>query len=105
MHMYEGVEMFGAGKSSDLCCAVKSPKIALFDFARCMSDSSPWNAVEQIKNGCVFNAKYDSGMKFFPVPHVFVFTNSLPDSNKLSADRLVITELSKPSASSPTWIK
>lgn len=104
MNMYEGVEMFGAGKSSDIAHTVKKPKIALFDFSRCMADSSPWNAVEMIKNGCVFSSKYESGMKYFPKPHVFVFTNTPPESNKLSADRLVIIELSKPSASSSSWI-
>jgi len=104
MNMYEGVEMYGASKSSDISYCVKNPKIALFDFARCMADSSPWNAVEMVKNGCVFNSKYESGMKFFSIPHVFVFTNTPPESGKLSVDRIVTIELSKPSASSSSWI-
>lgn len=104
MHMYEGVEVFRSGKSTDLAHILKQPKIAIFDFARSLDEFRPWSFVEQVKDGTVWSPKYESCMKYFPRPHVIVFTNSPLEPGKLSQDRPVVWELSKPSASSPSWI-
>lgn len=94
----DGVQIFGSGASKDIAYAIKSPeklKICLFDFARCTAEARPWNIVEQVKNGMVFNSKYESCMKYFPPPHVVVFTNQEVEPGKLSEDRMNCVYLSQ----------
>jgi len=101
-----GVQLFGSGKGADIAYACQEPLIALFDFARSQDEYRPWGMVEQIKNGVVFSTKYNSQTKFFPPPHVVVFTNSDVEPGKLSEDRLnrVWLSHSVESASSSSWI-
>ena len=35
----------------------------------------------------ICNTKYETGMKLFNSPHLIVFSNFYPDTDKLSADR------------------
>lgn len=93
MNKIDGVELFTGGASKDISYMVKSPKVALFDFARCHEEHLPWYAVESIKNGAVANAKYESAMKFFDTPHVVVFTNHEVPVGVLSEDRLKIIDI------------
>jgi hypothetical protein len=52
-------------------------------------------AIEAIKNGMVCNTKYETGVKVFNPPHIFILSNSLPDDlDKLSKDRWVLYEVS-----------
>lgn len=107
MNKLEGVELFSGGKSIDIAYMVTTKiKIALFDFARCQDDHRPWNIVEKIKDGKVQSSKYESSMKYFPTPHVVVFTNSDIEEGKLSLDRINRIWLSESveSASSSSWI-
>lgn len=101
------VELFGSGKGADIAYACQEPRVALFDFARSQDEYRPWGMVEQIKNGVVFSAKYNSGVKYFKSPHVVVFTNSDVEPGKLSEDRINRIWLSESveSASSVSWIK
>lgn len=50
-------------------------------------------ALEQIKNGCFFSAKYKSGMVIMPNVHLIVFANFAPTTSKLSLDRWRIYEI------------
>jgi hypothetical protein len=93
---FPGTELFGNGKSHDLAYAVQNPKLAIFDFVRSQDAFRPWSTVEAVKNGCVFNSKYESGAKYFPTPHVFVFTNAEVPFGVLSADRLCVLRISEP---------
>ena len=93
LNKLDGVELFTGGASKDISYMVKSPKVALFDFARCHEEHLPWYAVESIKNGAVANAKYESAMKFFDTPHVVVFTNHEVPVGVLSEDRLKIIDI------------
>lgn len=104
IHNLEGVEIFGSGASKDIALAIKKPRVALFDFARCVAEARPWNIVEQVKNGMVFNSKYESGMKYFPIPHVVVFTNQAVEPGKLSDDRMNCVWLSQPKPTSDHFI-
>lgn len=106
---FPGTELFGNGKSGDLAYAVQAPKLAIFDFVRSQDAYRPWSIVEAVKNGHVFNSKYESGSKFFPHPHVFVFTNAEVPFGVLSEDRLEILRISEPleqpeAASAASWI-
>lgn len=46
-----------------------------------------YDFLEQLKDGRMFVAKYDSYMKEFIRPHVVVLMNEMPDETKLSSDR------------------
>jgi hypothetical protein len=96
LNKLDGVELFAGGSTRDIAYMVKSPKIALFDFARCQEDHLPWTAVEQVKNGQVANSKYESKMKYFDTPHVVVFTNHDVPIGVLSADRPHIKDITPP---------
>jgi len=46
-----------------------------------------YSAIETIKGGYAFDDRYHFKDKYFDCPNVWVFTNSLPDAELLSADR------------------
>jgi len=52
-----------------------------------------YSGLEQIKQGIFFNEKYESNYCLFDPPHLVVFSNSKPDINGLSRDRLVVIDL------------
>lgn len=64
----------------------KHPEIILINIPRSVEHIS-YTAIEEVKDGCFFSGKYESGMVIYNCPHVFVFANSPPDTNKLSKDR------------------
>ncbi len=70
----------------------------LFDLSRTKGGKSSmsdiYQALESVKNGYFVNAKYETGVACYAIPHVVVFSNHLPDMSALSADRWVIRHLS-----------
>lgn len=72
------------GKSLDVCC---------FIFPRSVEDYVSYDAIESVKDGLFFNAKYESGMCVFKPPHVLIFANFGPDISKLTFDRWEIIKL------------
>lgn len=46
-----------------------------------------FGSLETLKDGHAFDLRYSYREKYFDCPNIFVFTNSVPDSNLLSADR------------------
>jgi len=54
-----------------------------------------WNFVESLHNGSIVNTKYESKIRVFDQPHVFLFTNHPIDVNEytLSRDRWHIMNL------------
>lgn len=44
-------------------------------------------AIENIKDGYAWDDRYEWSEEFFEIPHVWVFTNEIPDHNLLSRDR------------------
>lgn len=66
----------------------------MFDIPRANKGHISYASLESIKNGMVCNTKYETGVKVFNPPHLFVFANFPPeDENQLSKDRWVITKL------------
>ncbi len=65
--------------------------LVIFDICRAKcKDGKPmisYSAIEGIKNGMFFSAKYESGMCVYNCPHVMVFANCVPDKAMLSEDR------------------
>jgi len=70
-----------------------TPPIVIFDVPRVNQGSVSYQALEALKNGCIFNSKYESAMVRFNAPWVIVFSNQAPDKTKLSDDRWKIREL------------
>lgn len=95
------------GEAKDMFYGYNNQNIVIFDlsFGDTYEDEYgikkvPWNrfqypAMEKIKDGLMFNTKYESTMKFRPEPcHVIIFANGMPDTDRLAADRWDIRELS-----------
>lgn len=92
-----------AGKCSDMKYGVVkyiekhkgiAPKIIIIDLPRTFNnDYLSFSGIEEIKNGMFFNTKFESDMVIFNRPHIFIFSNSVPDENKLSKDRWIIKHI------------
>lgn len=87
------------GKHSDIMNLVFNQdmdecKGVFFDIPRANKGHISYASLESIKNGIVCNTKYETGVKVFNSPHIFVFANFPPENQELlSADRWIITEL------------
>ena len=65
-----------------------SPHVCIIDAPRSkQGEYLQYDFLEELKNGRVFNTKYESRMIEFPIPHVVVMMNEEPDMTKLSSDR------------------
>lgn len=84
-------------KSADILTLVEEKyKTYLIDLPRSYDVKyCPFNAIEQIKNGYVTEGKLKKTARklFFAPPHIVIFSNELPDLNKLSNDRWNIIEI------------
>jgi len=93
--------VMGAGK--DVLCGVAGAltagadvPIVIFDVPRCNKGAVSYQAMESLKNGLFFNAKYESKMCRFNCPHIIVFSNQAPDDlTKMTEDRWRVVELTK----------
>ena len=87
------------GKHSDIMNLVFNQDMddcncVMFDIPRANKGYISYASLESIKNGMVCNTKYETGVKVFNSPHVFVFANFPPDDESLlSADRWNIVKL------------
>lgn len=87
------------GKKADLINLVFNNdmdqcKCVIWDLPRSSKGSISYSTLEAVKNGMVCNTKYETGVKFFNSPHIFVFANYPPEKpEELSQDRWIITEL------------
>lgn len=93
---YEDVCVVTATKSADiLTIASDFYKTYLIDIPRSTGDFCPFNAIEQLKNGLITDAKLkkEARVVSFAPPHVVIFSNHYPDRRKLSDDRWKIVEL------------
>lgn len=87
-------QRFTNGKSRDIACAYNiNNEYVCFDFARSCEDRINYQILEDIKNGMLFSSKYESKVLMFKEPKIIVFSNFLPDENKLSEDRWKIHSL------------
>lgn len=86
-----------------VCCVVencggsaKAPKAFTFDLPRAMKKDKLWglySAIEQIKDGRAYDLRYTYKKHRFDRPQIWVFTNTEPTINMLSADRWRIWEV------------
>lgn len=91
--------LYLAGKATDAKYAVakfvekKVLHAAVFDYTRSMEEYISYEGLESIKNGILFNGKYESGMCMYDAPHVIVFANFAPNLEKLSRDRWCVKRI------------
>lgn len=93
---HQNICLTTATKSADiLTCVEPHFKTYIFDFPRCVGDFTPWNAIEQIKNGFVTDSKLKKKSQciMFEPPHVLIFANHPPKLDKLSLDRWNICKI------------
>lgn len=99
MIVKHGVLFCSGGKHSDIMNLVFNQDMdacrgVFFDIPRSNRGNISYASLECIKNGMVCNTKYETGVKVFNSPHIFIFANFEPEEpDKLSADRWIITEL------------
>lgn len=73
-------------------------KMYLFDMPRSMNKERLYqfySAVETIKDGYAYDDRYTFREKVFDCPNIWIFSNSLPDLEMLSADRWSIWTINK----------
>lgn len=86
----------GIGNSGfkDIAQAIKgNEKIVFMNLTRDLEERVNYSAIEAVKDGLIFSAKYESGMKVFNSPHVFVFANWKPRIESMSKDRWNIVKV------------
>lgn len=66
----------------------------IFNFPR-STEGISYKAIESVKDGLMTNTKYEANTLVFNCPHVFIFSNELPDLSKLSSDRWEILTINK----------
>lgn len=88
---YEIAEWITGGKGSDiknLLLTSKKSRDIIIDIPRCNKDVYiSYSVIEELKNGFIFSTKYEGGCKLITTPHIWVFSNKLPDTEKMSSDR------------------
>jgi len=68
------------------------PKIVLIDIPRSTNtDFLSYQGIEEIKNMFFYSGKYEGGMVCGRPPHLFIFANEYPNTEKCSLDRWKIT--------------
>lgn len=87
--------MVVSGANKDILCGIQqwiekngeAPRLVVFDIPRVSEGHVSYQAIENIKNGCFFSGKYESGMVRFNSPHILCLSNERPEVEKLSNDR------------------
>jgi hypothetical protein len=86
-----------SGKGTDMFCAYDMEPIIIIDCPRDSMEYFNYGAIEKLKDGVFFSAKYNSQMKVRDYPaHVLIFSNIELDATKWSRDRMVVKWLSEP---------
>lgn len=85
---------FISGGTKDIAYSLPdNPKIVIMNITRTNEDKVNYGAIESVKDGLIFSAKYESKTKIFNSPHVYVFANFEPDKSKMSLDRWNVIKL------------
>lgn len=84
----------------DICIErnTRDPKIMFFDLPRALDKdrlNGLYSAIEQIKKGKLYDCRYKYKSWWIDSPRCWVFSNHLPDTTMLSADRWNIWTINK----------
>lgn len=81
-----------------MVCDLPTSKMYLFDMPRSLNKDRLYqffSAIETIKDGYAYDDRYSFKEKVFDCPNIWIFSNTLPDLNMLSADRWKIWNVNK----------
>lgn len=103
-YMYDNYgSLYLTGKAADMKFMVckwwlkhkKTAKmpIIFIDLTRSTEMFVSYQGIEEIKNGIFMSSKFECEMVRYNPPHVVIFSNFLPDYNKLSSDRWKVENL------------
>ncbi|KAF5825558.1 hypothetical protein DUNSADRAFT_8697, partial [Dunaliella salina] len=94
-----------SGKLQDMCYVYRKQPIVVFDITRASADHTVhlYSMAEFLKNGLFLSTKYESRQVVFPPPHVIFFSNSHPDFDKWSRDRVKLKDLQKEMQEDKDW--
>jgi len=86
------VQLLGIGKRDDLAHTIDESKdVFLINVPRGQMEFLQYTILEQLKDRVVFSPKYNSRTKFLQrVPWVIVFSNEMPDFEKMTNDRYLV---------------
>lgn len=92
-HYRSKVQRLSVGKRDDLAYVIdESKSIFLFDIPRSQLEYLQYSILESLKDQTIFSPKYESVTKeLHHKCHVVVFTNEMPDMEKMSSDRYLVT--------------
>lgn len=86
--------MINTGKKADILYSYNGERNIIFDLSRDMEDKDYiYEVMEILKNGQYLSTKYNSEQRLYQTPHIIVFSNYTPDTNKLSKDRWEIKDI------------
>jgi len=102
-HHYKVPFSYGGSVSDIMNLAFNNMKDAnafLFSLTRVKGNKISYDALEQLKDGCISNNKYETGCFVMPKrPHVFVFANFPPECDEdemfMSRDKIKVIEVSR----------
>lgn len=87
-HQARGIPAFEDGRDAVRCAMAEDSRGFAIDTPRSGEiKKSLWAGIEQIKNGYLYDDRYQWREKHIPIPRVIVFSNKLPTGKELSADR------------------
>jgi len=94
------IPVLGWGKTGDLLHLVsKIPNKSAYIFDLSRSKPQDWArddifaAMEGIKNGLFVNTKYECSQVIMKVPHIWIFTNHVPNIFSMSRDRWILWKI------------
>jgi len=94
LHWHYQIPILGWGRTGDILHLVsKMPNRRAYIFDLSRSKPQDWgrddiaSAMEGIKNGLFMNTKYECSQVCMKVPHIWVFTNHIPNISSMSRDR------------------
>ena len=73
---------FENGKSADIKYGYTGQRCVIFDLSRSQMDHINYEIIESVKNGIIYNTKYQCEMRVYKIPHVIVFSNEMPSINR-----------------------
>lgn len=97
---YDGI-MLG-GKSADMKHGIveykktnhTTPELILINLPRSFNNEYlSYTGIEEVKDMCFYSGKYEGGMIIGNSPHLFIFSNEVPDLSQLSKDRWNIFDI------------
>lgn len=83
------------GKKNDILHVATEHEsdLYIYDIERSLESYVSYGSIEKIKNGCWMSGKYEGGIVDRNNPHLIVFANFSPDTEKLSLDRWFIKKI------------